>query len=173
MAESSSVPVILYNVPSRTGVNLTIEQLKILAERENIVAIKEAGDSMDRYVSLSTLSDRLTLYAGNDSQIYVNLALGGLGVISVLSNLYPRLAVEIYESYKAKDLKRSLLLQGKTQPLINALFAETNPAPVKYAMNKIGLCENQLRLPLAPVTKATEEMIVSAPIILTDYPVSL
>ncbi len=162
ISAATSLPIILYNVPSRTGVNLTLEQLKTLAERENIVALKEAGDSMDRYISLSTLADRLTLYAGNDSQIYANLALGGLGVISVLSNLSPRLAVEIYESYKAKDLKRSLLLQGKALPVINALFAETNPAPVKYAMNKIGLCENQLRLPLAPVTKETEELIVSA-----------
>lgn len=162
ISASTSLPIILYNVPSRTGVNLTIEQLKKLSEYENIVAIKEAGDSMDRYVSLSTLTDGLGIYAGNDSQIYSNLALGGIGVISVLSNVAPKLAVEIYESYAKGVAKKSLWLQGMALPLINSLFAETNPSPIKYAMSKIGLCENQMRLPLAPVTKETEKVIDSA-----------
>ena len=162
ISASTSLPIILYNVPSRTGVNLTIEQLKKLSEYENIVAIKEAGDSMDRYVSLSTLTDGLGIYAGNDSQIYSNLALGGVGVISVLSNVAPKLAVEIYESYAKGESKKSLWLQGMALPLINSLFAETNPSPIKYAMSKVGLCENEMRLPLAPVTKETEKVIDSA-----------
>lgn len=162
ISAATALPIILYNVPSRTGVNLTLEQLKTLSGRENIVAIKEAGDSTDRYVSLSALTEGLGIYAGNDSQIYTNLALGGIGVISVLSNVAPRLAVEIYESYRAGKHKKSLELQGKALPLINALFADTNPSPVKYAMSKAGLCENQMRLPLAPVTKETEKLIDSA-----------
>lgn len=162
IAEATDLPVILYNVPSRTGVNLTLSQLEKLSEINNIIAIKEAGDSMDRYVSLSTLTDGLGIYAGNDSQIYSNLALGGIGVISVLSNVAPKLAVEIYESYAKGESKKSLWLQGMALPLINFLFAETNPSPIKYAMSKVGLCENQMRLPLAPVTKETEKVIDSA-----------
>ena len=156
---ATSIPIILYNVPSRTGVNLSLSQLKALLTHERIVAIKEAGDSMDRYVSLSALGDELGVYAGNDSQIYTTLALGGLGVISVLSNLFPRLAVDIYESYRKGDQKRSLSLQQMALPLISALFYETNPAPVKYAMSTLGLCENSLRLPLAPVSEETEKKL--------------
>ena len=159
IAKSTSLPIILYNVPSRTGVNLTEKQLATLSEIDNIAAIKEAGDSMDRYVSLSALSDSLGLYAGNDSQIYTTLALGGLGVISVLSNVLPKLAVEITESFFCGEYKKALLLQQKSLPLISALFAETNPAPVKYAMYGLGLCENELRLPLMPVSKETENAI--------------
>lgn len=159
IAKSTSLPIILYNVPSRTGVNLTESQLLTLSAYENVTAIKEAGDSMDRYISLSALSGSLGLYAGNDSQIYTTLALGGLGVISVLSNVLPRLAVEISESFFTGEYKKALMLQQKSLALISALFAETNPAPVKYAMQKLGLCENELRLPLMPVSKETENAI--------------
>ena len=159
IAASTSLPVILYNVPSRTGVNLTFAQLEALSEIENIVALKEAGDSMDRYISLSALSDRLGLYAGNDSQIYTTLSLGGLGVISVMSNLFPRLAMEICEDFANGEYEKAREKQIKALPLINALFAETNPAPVKYAMKKIGLCENELRLPLLSVETETERKI--------------
>lgn len=162
IAKSTSLPIILYNVPSRTGVNLTESQLLTLSSYENVTAIKEAGDSMDRYVSLSALSGSLGLYAGNDSQIYTTLALGGLGVISVLSNVLPRLAVEISESFFRGEYKKALMLQQKSLALISALFAETNPAPVKYAMQKLRLCENELRLPLMPVSKETENAIDKA-----------
>ncbi|MBR5818224.1 MAG: 4-hydroxy-tetrahydrodipicolinate synthase, partial [Clostridia bacterium] len=90
IAEASTVPVLLYNVPSRTGVNLSYSVLSALAEHENIVGIKEASDSADRYVYLSEMSDKLALYAGNDTQLYTALSLGGLGVISVAANPYPR-----------------------------------------------------------------------------------
>lgn len=159
IAKSTSLPIILYNVPSRTGVNLTEKQLTALSQIDNIIAIKEAGDSMDRYISLSLLSESLGLYAGNDSQIYTTLALGGLGVISVLSNVLPRLAVEITESFFRGEYEKSLLLQQKALPLISALFAETNPAPAKYAMKRLGLCENELRLPLMPVSEEAEKTI--------------
>ena len=162
IAKATSLPVILYNVPSRTGVNLTETQLKQLSKIENVVAIKEAGDSMDRYVSLSALTDSLALYAGNDSQIYTTLALGGDGVISVLSNVCPRLAVAICESFYRGEYEKSRELQIRALPLISALFAETNPAPVKYAMKRLGLCENALRLPLLPIGEETEKKIDAA-----------
>ena len=161
IAKSTALPVILYNVPSRTGVNLTANQLEHLGKTKNIVAIKEAGDSMDKYVSLSALSESLGLYAGNDSQIYTTLMLGGLGVISVLSNVCPRLAVEICDTYFSGELEKSRELQIKALPFISALFAETNPAPVKYAMYRLGLCENSLRLPLMPIGEETEKIIDS------------
>ena len=162
IAASTALPLILYNVPSRTGVNLTLDQLRELSRIENVVAIKEAGDSMDRYVSLSALTDSLGLYAGNDSQIYTTLALGGLGVISVISNVLPRLAVEICDRFFAGEYNKAKELQLTALPLISALFTETNPAPVKYAMSRLGLCENELRLPLMTVSESTEKSVDSA-----------
>ena len=162
IARATTLPVILYNVPSRTGVNLTEGQLKELSEIENIVALKEAGDSMDRYVSLAALTDSLGLYAGNDTQIYTTLALGGLGVISVLSNLLPELCVGICKDFFQGRYESAREKQLKALPLIASLFAETNPAPVKYALSKLGYCENELRLPLFPVTKETEKKIDTA-----------
>ena len=162
ISKSTALPIILYNVPSRTGVNLSFSQLERLMKYENIVAIKEAGDSMDRYVSLSSYSDEFGIYAGNDSQIYTTLALGGLGVISVLSNPYPRLATDICKSFDSGNADYSRHLQTKALPLIRALFCETNPAPVKYAMQRLGLCENELRLPLSPISEKSEREIECA-----------
>ena len=160
IAEASTVPVLLYNVPSRTGVNLTVKTLSELALHENIVGIKEASDSLDRYIKLASLGDVLHLYAGSDSQIFTTLALGGKGVISVMANLYPRQTRDIYKRYIAGDREGSLALQGRALPLINSLFAETNPAPIKYAMSRLGLCSGELRLPLAEVSESTKEYIV-------------
>ena len=162
ISDVSEVPIILYNVPSRTGVDLSIDQLKELSMRKNIVAIKEAGDSADKYVKLAALSDSLGLYAGNDSQIYSTLALGGLGVISVLSNAVPLLAKEICNSFFSGKSKEALSLQAQALPLIDALFCETNPAPIKYAMSTLGLCDNLLRLPLAPVIESSQCYIKNA-----------
>ena len=108
IAESTDLPIILYNVPSRTGVNLGLNLLSKLSEHPNIVAIKEASDSVDRLVALSEFSDSLTLYAGNDSQIYPTLALGGMGVISVISNLLPRETSDICRLYFEDEQKESL-----------------------------------------------------------------
>ena len=162
IAEASTVPVLLYNVPSRTGVNLSIETLEELSEHQNIVGIKEASDSLDRYISLAAFGNSLHLYAGNDSQIFTTLSLYGKGIISVVSNLYPTAVREIYKRYTAGDREGSLALQIRALPLINALFKETNPAPIKYAMSKIGLCAGELRLPLAEVSEKTKALIDSA-----------
>ncbi len=159
IAGSTSLPIIIYNVPSRTGVNLSFSLLSRISETENIVAIKEASDSQDRLVDLSVLSDKLSLYTGSDTAIYSTLALGGMGVISVISNLCPRMTQYISESYFSGQREKALEMQKKLLPIIKAVFAETNPAPIKYALSKIGLCENELRLPLSPVTSYTAKLI--------------
>ncbi|MBQ7390899.1 MAG: 4-hydroxy-tetrahydrodipicolinate synthase [Clostridia bacterium] len=158
IAKASGVPVLLYNVPSRTGVNLSIETLEELSENERIVGIKEASDSLDRLVAISGI-DGLALYSGNDSQIYPTLSLGGLGVISVVSNLYPRETADICKYFFANNRNKSLETQRKLLSVINALFLETNPAPVKYAMSKKGLCLADMRLPMWLPTKVTRDKI--------------
>ena len=158
IAEVSGVPILLYNVPSRTGVNLSIDTLKRLSENERIVGIKEASDSVDRLVSISGI-DGLSLYSGNDSQIYPVLSLGGLGVISVVSNLYPKETIDICKCYFANNADMSLKLQNKLLPIVNALFLETNPAPIKYAMSSKGFCNSEMRLPMWLPTEATRKKI--------------
>ena len=159
IAESVDLPIIVYNVPSRTGVNLSINQLEKLAPVQNIVAIKEAGDSLDRLVELSLFGDELALYAGCDSHIYSVLALGGQGVISVASNLYPEWIKELCDSFFDGNAERSLKIQSAIFPFISSIFKETNPAPIKYALSRSGLCENELRLPLSPISAETERLV--------------
>lgn len=153
IAESCSIPIILYNVPSRTGVNISIENLTRLATYENIVGIKEASGSLARLMEISALGDKLPLYAGNDSELYSVLSLGGVGGISVVSNPLPRLTAELYRSYSRGDRERSLSIQRAMLPFISALFAETNPSPVKYVMGLRGRCTGEIRLPLTPPTE--------------------
>ncbi len=159
IATLSDTPIILYNVPSRTGVNLTIPQLEELAKEEAIVAIKEASDSVDRLTELLKFGDDLYLYAGNDSQIFATLTAGGKGVISVLSNIYPERVNEICrDSFAGRTdsaLKKQLLLLD----FIKLLFKETNPSPIKYAMSVAGLCASEVRLPLARPERKTQVAI--------------
>ena len=162
IAEVSDAPVILYNVPSRTGVNLSIETLSTLSKNEKICAIKEASDSQDRLTSLSAFGDNLYLYAGNDTAIYSVLSLGGLGVISVVSNIFPRQTAEICKLFFTNKQEESLKLQQKMLPVINSLFLETNPAPIKYAMSKAGMCRADMRLPMWLPTEPTRRKIDEA-----------
>ena len=159
IAEATPLPIMLYNVPSRTGVNMTRQMLEALSEVESIVAIKEASDSADRLVEIAAMGERLTLYAGNDSQLFTALALGGAGVISVVSNLTPERMMRIYQDFMAGDLQGARDEQTALLPLIRAMFYETNPAPIKYAMARVGLCPGEMRLPLAEVTGETKRMI--------------
>lgn len=161
IAEASDVPVLLYNVPSRTGVNLSIDTLKCLSKNERIVGIKEASDSLDRLMAIAGI-DNLALYSGNDSQIYPVLSLGGLGVISVVSNLYPKETADICKQYFANNTQTSLKLQQELLPVINSLFLETNPAPIKYALSKLGLCTDEMRLPMWQPRKETKAKIDKA-----------
>lgn len=165
IADASDAPVLLYNVPSRTGVTLSIDMLERLADNEKIVGIKEASDSQERLVAVSCI-EGLALYSGNDSQIYSVLSLGGLGVISVVSNLYPKETIDICKYYFANDAKTSLKLQKALLPVINVLFLETNPAPVKYAMSCKNLCLPDMRLPMWLPTKQNRDKIDEA---ITEY----
>ncbi len=159
IAEASPVPVLLYNVPSRTGVNLPLEVIRTLSEHENVVGIKEASDSADRLIALRELGSALALYAGNDSAAYTTLALGGMGVISVMANAYPERMARICDLYFSGQREASLREQIGALPLIRALFCETNPAPIKHLMWRLGLCKNELRLPLDKVCAASAEKI--------------
>lgn len=159
IAEATDLPMILYNVPSRTGVNLGIPILKRLSKCERIVGIKEATDSVDRLAALAGLSDELPLYAGNDSATLPTLALGGVGVISVVSNIYPEEMAELCKRVFRGDLSGAREIQTKLLPLINSLFLETNPAPVKYAMSLLSLAKSEVRLPLSEVRESTKKAI--------------
>lgn len=152
ISSETRLPVLLYNVPSRTGVNLSRTVLDRLARIENIVGIKEASDSADRLISLCEYGEDLHLYAGNDSQIYTVLSLGGRGVISVLSNPYPDYVSRLCRAFFEGDTARALAMQIGALETVRALFSETNPAPVKFLCSRLGICENELRSPLAPIT---------------------
>ena len=165
IANSTDLPIILYNVPSRTGTNLELSALETLAREENIVGIKEASDSAERLVSLAAFGEELHLYAGNDSTVYTTLSLGGKGVISVASNLLPTLISKICHSYREERRDESLRLQLKMLPFIKSLFKETNPAPIKYLMSRswkgVGspIISEELRLPLAGVCEETRSLL--------------
>ena len=159
IAASSDIPMILYNVPSRTGVNLGLPELVRLAKLDNIVGIKEASDSAERLVKLASFGDELPLYAGNDSATYTVLSLGGAGVISVVSNLLPEAMREISDAYFAGRTDESLSAQLSLLDLIDAMFVETNPAPVKYALSRLGLCREEMRLPMHEITGLSREKV--------------
>lgn len=159
IADATALPIILYNVPSRTGVNLTLKQLEELALTENIVGIKEASDSVDRLTEISKFGDELYLYAGNDSQIYSTLTLGGAGVISVVSNIFPERIKYICDSCFSGELREAKAEQLRLFDFIRLMFKETNPAPIKYAMSLAGLCSPDLRLPLCKPERQTRKEI--------------
>ena len=162
IAGATDLPLILYNVPSRTGVHLSMDLLHKLAKIPTIVGIKEASDSAERLISLSTFKEDLPLYAGTDAATYTVLSLGGEGVISVISNLFPRLTRRIAGAYFAQNPKEALAQQHRLLPWIGALFTETNPAPIKYAMSLYGLCSAEMRLPLAEPTAKTKRKVQKA-----------
>ena len=150
---SSDIPLLLYNVPSRTGVNLPLDTVERLAVHPNIVGIKEASDSQDRLTALASLGDCMPLYSGNDTQIYSTLALGGRGVISVASNAVPKLILKLISDFRVGKWRASLELQLKLLPFISSLFIDTNPAPIKHLLSSLGLCRGEIRLPLSSVTQ--------------------
>ncbi len=160
IAEAGELPVIVYNVPSRTGRDLTVPLYRRLAAHPHITAVKEAGGGYERlYPLIAELGDHLTVYTGNDSAILPAVALGCRGVISVLSNILPREAVELAAAALGGRMEEARRLQYRWMPLIDALFAETNPAPVKCALALAGMASEELRLPLSPVSPALRERI--------------
>ncbi|MBE6529461.1 MAG: 4-hydroxy-tetrahydrodipicolinate synthase [Ruminococcaceae bacterium] len=163
IADASTKPCILYNVPSRTGCNLLPATVAALAEHPNIVGIKEASGNISQIAQIAALcKGKLDLYSGNDDQIVPILSLGGKGVISVLSNPLPRETVAICDLFRAGKVKESADLQLKLLPLVDALFMEVNPIPVKAAMAAMGYGENYVRLPLTPMEQAHEKVLLAA-----------
>lgn len=168
VADSVKIPVILYNVPSRTGCNIAPETVvKLCTEVENIVGVKEASGNLSQIVKLMSLADgKVDLYSGNDDQITPLLALGGKGVISVLSNVAPRQTHEICAKFFAGDVAGSCAEQLRAIPLCNALFCEVNPIPVKKALNLQGRGAGILRMPLCEME---EENAVKLEKAMKDY----
>lgn len=148
IAESINIPVILYNVPSRTGLNISIPVLKELAKTDNIVAVKEASGNISYTAKVAAEVPELYIYSGNDDMIVPIMSLGGKGVISVVANILPEETHNICEYYEKGDTKAALKLQLDMLELINALFIEVNPVPVKTAMRELGYPVGDLRLPL-------------------------
>ena len=161
IAEATTKPCILYNVPSRTGCNLLPKTVARLAEIPNIVGIKEASGNISQVAEIAALvGDKIDIYSGNDDQIVPLLSLGGKGVISVLSNIMPKETSDMCKMYFNGDVKGSLKLQLELLPLVNALFCEVNPIPVKAAVSAMGYGENYLRLPLTPMEDSNKEVLM-------------
>ncbi len=161
IADRIDKPLIVYNVPSRTGVSIQPETYLELSKHENIVAIKEAnGDISSVAKTKQLVGDALDIYSGNDDQIIPMMALGGKGVISVLSNIVPKETHEMCAAFLKGDTEKARDLQLKYIPFINALFSDVNPIPVKEAMNLMGKNVGPVRLPLVPMNEAKKaEMI--------------
>ena len=161
IADASTKPLILYNVPSRTGVGIEPSTYAVLADHPRIAAIKEANGNISKIVETAALvGDKLDIYSGNDDEIVPILSVGGSGVISVLSNLLPAKTVDICDRFFNGDVAGSAALQFELLPLIHALFSEVNPIPVKAAMAAMGFCENYLRLPLTAMEDVHEQTLL-------------
>lgn len=160
IADASTVPVILYNVPGRTGCNLLPKTVARLAEHENIVAIKEATGNMAQMVEIMHLcGDKIDVYSGEDALTVPMMAMGAKGTISVLSNVAPRESVAMTDACRAGDFKTAARMQADLLPLINALFSEVNPIPAKAGVSAMGFGEEHLRLPLTPMEDATRAVL--------------
>ncbi len=167
IANSVNIPIILYNVPSRTGLNIAPETLKELSKVENIVAVKEASGNISQVAKIAQLcGDDMTIYSGNDDQIVPILSLGGKGVISVLSNVAPKQTHDMVASYLEGDVDTARKLQLEAIELVDALFIEVNPIPVKAAMNMLGYEAGDLRMPLCEISDANREVLRKA---MEDY----
>ncbi|MBK6915670.1 MAG: 4-hydroxy-tetrahydrodipicolinate synthase [Ignavibacteriales bacterium] len=161
ISERTSLKIILYNVPSRTGMNILPETaVKIHEACKNVVAIKEASGNISQIAHLISIKpDSLEVLSGNDDQTLPIMALGGVGVISVFSNPFPGQMKEIVNALLNHDLITAQKLNNQYLAMMNKLFIETSPSPVKYVMSKLGLCNNVLRLPLAKTTQSSEAIL--------------
>ena len=159
IAEGVKIPIIMYNVPSRTGVNLSIQLLKRLAQIENITALKEASGNISYVAEVAREVPELDIYSGNDDMVVPVLSLGGKGVISVSANIIPDISHDMTVSFLKGDVKKARELQLKYNDLVNALFLETNPAPIKEAMNFLGYEVGNCRLPLGVMEEANRRKL--------------
>lgn len=170
IAESVKIPVILYNVPSRTGMSFSIDTLKKLAKVENIAAVKEASGNISYMAKVAAEVPELYIYSGNDDMIVPTLSLGGKGVISVVANILPEETHNICEYYFNGEVEKSRDLQLKMLDLINSLFIEVNPVPIKTAMNLLGFNAGNLRMPLVEMDSANLETLKKS---MTDFGLKL
>ncbi|ETA68391.1 MAG: 4-hydroxy-tetrahydrodipicolinate synthase [Methanolobus sp.] len=154
IAEASDIPIVLYNVPSRTGQDMPLEVIVELSKVENIVAVKEASGSLGKFSQIieETADEDFEVLSGEDGLTFPSMAIGGAGVISVVANIVPAKMVQLAEAVKASDLETARRIHFEVAPLIRALFTETNPIPVKRAVELIGLSSGDMRLPLAPLS---------------------
>ena len=163
IADAVNIPIILYNVPSRTGVNISIDTYKVLAEHKNIVASKEASGNISAVAKLiAECGDKLDVYSGNDDQIVPIMALGGKGVISVLSNIAPKLTHDIAALCLENNCAEAAKLAAENLALANSLFIDVNPIPVKEALNMMGKAAGPCRLPLYEMEDSKKEVLASA-----------
>ncbi len=161
IAACSDKPIIVYNVPSRTGVNITPEQYLELSEIPNIEGVKEANGDLTAFAKSAALCrDRLWFYSGSDELLLPFLSLGGSGLISVASNIIPKKLKKLYLAFLSGDVKRAAELQKELTPLETLLFCETNPVPVKTALYYMGYCEKRFRLPLTTMDEKNEEKLL-------------
>lgn len=160
IASNVSLPIILYNVPSRTGVNIEPETCLALSKIPNIVGIKEASGNISQVAKISHLcGDNLWIYSGNDDQTLPILSLGGIGVISVLSNIMPKFVHNMVFDYLSGNFTLSKDSQIRITPLIDCLFSEVNPIPIKAALNKMGYNVGNPRLPLIPMSESRQNLL--------------
>ncbi|MGE5627123.1 MAG: 4-hydroxy-tetrahydrodipicolinate synthase [Solirubrobacterales bacterium] len=160
VSDSVNTPIIIYNVPGRTGMNITAKTLSQLCDDKNIVAVKEASGNISQIAEIKALcGDKLDIYSGNDDQVIPLMALGGIGVISVTANIIPKDVRDMAHLFLEGKTKEALKIQLDTLALTNALFIETNPIPVKTAMNLMGMNAGVLRLPLVEMTEGNLEVL--------------
>lgn len=159
ISERTTLPILLYNVPSRTGMNVLPETIVKIAEAcKNVVGVKEACSNIAQIAHLMSIKPKnFAVWSGNDNETLPIMALGGAGIISVFSNAYPVELKLLADVILKNDLEAAQELNNKYMGMMNALFVETSPIPIKYVMNKLGLCQNILRLPLIPATSKAEK----------------
>ncbi|MGH7847536.1 MAG: 4-hydroxy-tetrahydrodipicolinate synthase [Candidatus Binatia bacterium] len=167
VAESAGIPLIVYNIPSRTGSKIEPETLARLAEIKNVAGVKEATGSVDQAIDVIRLSQgRMAVYSGEDSLTFSLMALGGKGVISTVANIAPRAMSDLTQACLRGEWERGRDIQFKLIPLIRSVFVETNPIPVKTALSLMGKCTSELRLPLTPMSEAGLKVLKRA---MTDF----
>ncbi len=163
IAEAVDIPIILYNIASRTGVNIEPETFARLAEIKNIIGVKEASGSLEQMSRIKKICPKdFLLISGDDALTLPVMSIGGVGIISVVSNIIPRDVADMCESFEKGDIKKAGMLHYKMLPLVKAMFIETNPIPVKTAMGLMKLCDSDMRLPLCDMMPENKEKLINA-----------
>ena len=161
ICDAVGLPIVVYNIKGRTGTNIETDTLKRIAENENVIAVKEASGDIHQMMEVLVRIPEIAVYSGDDGMTFPLTCLGGQGVISVISNLLPDIVVEMVSESLAGNISRARQLHFKLLPIFKAAFIETNPAPIKYAMNKRGLAAGLLRLPLVEIKDSSKKLLDS------------